>query len=349
MSASEVVFWWCMIIAQISFACCCFRLVYKEYTKRKLQTETVSNAYQTWLNRWSMLALILLTVCLAVKPLEKWYPLCKWVFVISAYFYLQAKVIITFYQIARLQYCFAQSQVHSKYGYSKGWFIFLYVNGLIILIALTYLCLKSVFIGKWHRDKHMVCYIDSSAERDIIRRILVIYFILWDWTVFGCYIMKICQFYKKNDNAHKSVLSRVKFIVYQITFLALILELLSLFSVMVAPVMVKFDVHVILRLVIVILVISESFGTAYIVYLMLAHNNTEYVIFIKRLDRFGIFCCCRTFVDIALSMDIEVELGKEVEQNRKGTDLDTRTVIEMPQQITLPQHMSVESVDSNDL
>ena len=332
MSASQIAFDVCAVAAQIIFAYLCCRIIHKEYKKRKSEAElTISNTYQKWLNRWSMLAMILLTMALAIKPIEKWYPLCKWIYVLSLYFYFQAKVIITFYQIARLQYCFSTAQMHSKYGYSKGWFIFLYMNGVIISIVITCALFIVLFLTKWHPNEYNVCIVaDSSSITDMVIPIGVIFFLLWDLTVLICYIIKICQFYRKKDNVQESITLRIKFVVYKIGFLTLIVELLTIISLLVGPAIFGGDVHFILRLITVILLISESFACVYMVYLMIAHNDKEYVMFVKRLDKIRMFCCCKSFVEVALSMDDEIE--EEVMENgmTRRTTVDTRTEVETP-------------------
>ena len=331
MSASRIAFDTCSVAAHIIFAYFCCRVVYKEYKKRKSEAQSVSNTYQKWLNRWSMLAMILLTMALAIKPIEQWYPLCKWIYVLSLYFYFQAKVIITFYQIARLQLCFSTAQIHSKYGYSKGWFIFLYMNGVIISIVITCALFIVLFLTKWHPNEYIVCSTVSSSAWDMVLPVTIIFFLLWDWTVFICYIIKICQFYRKKDNVQESISLRIKFVVYKIGFLTLIVELLTMFSSLVGPAIFGSDVHFILILITVILMISESFGCVYMVYLMIDHNDKEYVMFVKRLDKIRMFCCCKSFVEVALSMDDETEEEVMENGNIRKTTLDTRTEVEIPE------------------
>ena len=57
---------------------------------------------------------------------------------------------------------------------------------------------------------------------------------VWDWTVFLCYLVKISQFYRKTgkENIEESTARRIKFVVYKMAFLTLIIEIMALFVVM---------------------------------------------------------------------------------------------------------------------
>ena len=66
--------------------------------------------------------------------------------------------------------------------------------------------------------------------------------------------------------------------------------------------------------------VSDHLISTYMIYLMIDNNNEKYVKFIILLDTIGAFCCCRLFMDIALTMDVEQELSNHAgDQSRKGT------------------------------
>ena len=347
---STEVYYWCKATVAITTAILCWRTVYKEITNRKVDNMHTKepqnnneppNLFQKWLDRWSMLTFIFASTAVTIMPFDQIFTICRFIRAFTYFFYFQAKIWITFYQIARLQFCFAQSQVHSKYGYSKRWFIFLYFNGVILTIFNVYSQIDTAFVSKYHRHSYRTCIADESSNWEVIEELIIngtfFYYGVWDWTVFMCYIIKICQYYKKSDKVEESISKRIMFIVYKIAFLTAILEVVALIVVILYDVIHDDGVNWILRLILNVFLVFEAFITVYLVYLMVDHNNNEYVVFIKRLNTIGMFCCCKSFVDIALEMEIvdSIELEKG-DMERAKTD-QTNYSENMPKALAFQQ------------
>ena len=321
----------------------CCRLIYNEYCKRKEEASTsVANDYQLWLDRWSMLAMILLLFSFPMRPLDEIFILCKYCQVISDAIWLGSKVTITFYQIARLQYCFAQDQVHSKYGYSKIWFLLLYLIGILFSFILIIEAIRFLFFREYHHDPNFGCVGEESWIGKLLYSVSFGCYAIWDWTVFICYIFKICQFYNKKQNVEESISMRIKFVVYKIAFLTLILELMSAITLSIYNTIFSMTIYWIFRLVLHTILTLENLVSVYMVYLMIDHNNEEYIKFVKMLDRMGMFFCCRSFVDISLSMDVESQLSKHVSDQKEQNEIkvvemtvDTKSDINIPEPLPI--------------
>ena len=156
-----------------------------------------------------------------------------------------------------------------------------------------------------------------------------IYLAIWDWTVFGCYIMKVCQFYKKTDNVQQPISIRIKSIVYKMALLTSIMSICSVLASTLYIALMSDKLHWIVMMLVVFTFNLDFTTGVYMVYLMIDHNKTGYVQFIKILDKIGVFCCCKSFVDIAMIMDVEKEKQGKVKK-RKVTDVDTRTMGGIP-------------------
>ena len=338
MPSSDTVYYLCRAIVIGITSLACWMIVCKEYTKRKATKETEeqipSVSYQKWLNRWSILTMILFSMAVTIIPLNQIYILCKWIKSAYNLGYMGGKISTTFYQIARLQYCFAEEQVHSKYGYSKGLFIFLYSCGVIGSLLLVLESYRYLFVRTWHHEQYTGCDGDFTESTFIYYFIGFLCYYIWDLTVFICYIIKVCQFYKKTPDVQESVSTRIKFIVYKIAFLTFILELSSMIMVIVYNTIWEHDINWFFRLFLVVIVGLDYFISVYMVYLMLEHNDKEYVHFIKVMNNVGIFSCFKSFVDITLSMDVDGDETKNIEEDEnKDVSIDTATKCELPERI----------------
>ena len=277
--------------------------------------------------------MILITLVPAILFLTQFYVLCKWITILCNFLWITARITITFYQIARLQYCFSAQQIHShKYGYSKRWFIFLYVVGAIFWLFYVIYSFLKIFVSKYYYDPDTwtPCTSDRLNANFWFYGVLCYY--LWDWTVFGCYIVKICQFYRKNDDIEVAIWMRIKFVVYKISFLTLIIEVSAAVVMVLWNEIWYYKMHWILRSVVMSFNISDYFISMYMVFLMIDNNNAEYIQFVKKLNKIGMFCCCKSFVDVAMTMDGE---ENDEEQEVRKMTMDTRTIDPMPEPIAV--------------
>ena len=80
-------------------------LCYKEHINRKTisieQQIANKNTYQQRMDKWSIMAMIFLTITLTIAPFHAIYTICKYSRIIGPCFYAQGKIWTTVYQISR--------------------------------------------------------------------------------------------------------------------------------------------------------------------------------------------------------------------------------------------------------
>eukprot|EP01084_Bolivina_argentea_P022090 41041_1 len=115
----------------------CIYVLRREYRHRKTQISTTNiNKYQKMLNIWSLLCMIVSVLSIIVWLLGTIPSICVYGYKLGNILLATTKSILNFYQIARLQYCFLDKQVHSKkYGYPNCLFIILYSVGTFYIIG----------------------------------------------------------------------------------------------------------------------------------------------------------------------------------------------------------------------
>ena len=206
----------------------CCRLLYNKLTKRKC----IPIYGESWLNKYECGAMAVLIILLMTSSLTPIKSICKYIVTFNSCSWTTAKILVTFYRIRRLQYSFGAEQVHSKkYGYSKSWFFFLYMFGVGLFVAVfTTSVLKLMNQWKYTTNTYSCFSIGHEPTEQIFVSIFVGGYIIWDYTVLSCYIIKICQFYrKKSMDVPQIVINRVTFILQRIVFLTVIPEISTLF------------------------------------------------------------------------------------------------------------------------
>ena len=342
---SEWSYYFSVILIAISLLIS-LRLVQNEYYKRKKEKlfHLPDNIYKTWLDIWSLTVMCIPIIWFIIVLFQPVQSICKYITSIRFYLWHLNKYLITFYQIARLQYCFSVNQIHStKYGYSNLWFVFLYINGIGLIIFSLTLAIYYMIIPQWqyNHDIHGCIIIHGGdypylTMYHIISVMPFVWYYLWDWTVLLSYIIKITQFYRRKVSVPETVSNRIKYILQKILFLTIILEVS--FSCSAAswgfgqriPVQLEF-----------IWGIIDMLLTVNIMYLMIDHNNEKYIKLIKTLHRIGIFICCNYFVENALK--VYDEDNGDQENENKEQSMDTKS---NKNNIPTPLHAQQNSVES---
>ena len=262
----------------------------------------------------------------------------------TAFFYL-IRITITFYQTSRLQYTFSSEQIHStKYGLSKCTFALLYFNVIcfIVIFIISTIADIAIMDVKYLSGR----YVCVSAEGETFfgdwMTLFFIWFLLWDWTVMGIYFYKCYQFARKNmDNVDDKVKLRIKFILSKISFLTILLEIEAAIFLVLGRLnaVSKGTGGIGLRVIGWMLISFDGLFCAYIVWLMLSHNDDKYVQFIKVLDRMKICCCFQWFINNVMLYSEEKQLGDVVIEEEKAKDL-TYTDHNIPEKIQMEVSMA---------
>ena len=181
-----------------------FILSYIVHTQRKryvpIENHTNSVAPKL-LNLWYAVTLIILVILPLLQLFSYLLTICSYGHWIWTTLYGASGFTLTFYQIARLYYCFASKQVHSaKYGYSNHTFIFLYAIGIVLAIAYIFVVSAFYFVTDQaeidivNNNQCLVTYANEGGELllDIFQLLGMAYY-LWDWTVLFLYMFKVFQ------------------------------------------------------------------------------------------------------------------------------------------------------------
>ena len=135
--------WYFRIIYLITF-CTTLCILIRRFQKQKnAGAYPNDNIYQKLLKLWSFLAMIsiqIMPLCNILATINLPYFLCHRFKAIAYISWVLSRIFVTFYQMARLQYCFLNKQIHSKqYGYPKYLFYILYLLGGIVFGLILFL------------------------------------------------------------------------------------------------------------------------------------------------------------------------------------------------------------------
>ena len=225
--------------------------------------------------------------------------------------YSSYNIFMTFYQIARLQYCFMDSQIHSKkYGYSKWLFLFLYFAGFGIMLYWGYMN----FISSHQYDNYL-CF---GNGRVIVFEfgwiwIATMVYAFWDGFVLFLYIYKVCDVKEKmklteNDRNTTIILNRVNVILHKIIFLTILAGWISF------AIGISYSLPYLSTSGLQLQCIDACFKS-FLMYLMIEHNHEIYL----KLMQSYLCCCCKCF--IGKNNDIE-RLQSEIKRNDVEKTID---------------------------
>ena len=230
------------------------------------------------------------------------------------------KILLGYYQIYRLQYCFSEKQVHSKYGYPTLLFITLYIIGCIN--NLHSLIFPFFVLKPFELPNNLGCEndVDGNEIYSLNSFIATTLYSIWDLFTLFLYIYKIhqatktIQLHQKGQEVQDQILTRIKKIMAKIVFLTVIYEMVT--TVMVNLFLWGFSSSPIVAVGWAI----DFLTTQYIMYLMLDHNSNSYLTLLKLMHVTGIlrFCCC-CFRNLLMDSTQEA-LAELVTNKRRDTD-----------------------------
>ena len=223
---------------------------------------------------------------------------CTWGIIgVQLLFWFLIQIFFTFYQMARLKYCFS-TRNSAKYGYSNGLFIILTLYGIIITIY-------SIFIVFYIKDASkpfgLLCITRHYKYSQEMVAIWSGLFYIWDWTVLLLYVIKLCQFQRMRhqmDIVHKKVF----FILQKILLLTIIYEISGMIALFISG-FTRTDV-----LSNICLTVSVSISS-FIIFLMIEHNNDHYIKMVNILNSCCLCCCCKSLIKDVIEHEMENAVG----------------------------------------
>ena len=213
------------------------------------------------------------------------------------------------YQLSRLKYCFANSQIHSDKGYPKVLFVTMYVIGILAGSSLIVEAILTdhedpVFYSKCKYDSDFYFYLYpvdiksvslNSTIANIWVIVSVIVYLFWDMVILFLFIRKIQMFKNyistrgQSQKEQKLVEQRVLNILHKICIMTIFYQIIGW----------------------IILIIATPFGWIVLnqvttlainiaMYLMMDYNGKSYRKFLQLIKRtkFDIicYCCCRYMI-----------------------------------------------------
>eukprot|EP01084_Bolivina_argentea_P217077 368637_1 len=232
--------------------------------------------------------------------------------------FILTKSCLTFYQIARLQFCFSSSS-QQQIGYSNWVFKLLYINGIVFVI---YSSIAAFMLTTSIPLQNYGCYSIAKKDKYGIISILFLWYYCWDWIVLFMYIIKIIQI--KSRVSDNKALERIDKILKKVLFLTLLYEMF----VFIAAIIVFYNDHD-LAIGTVIFRVFDGLVMAFVIYLMIEHNNEKYD---KFIHIFKLICKLKCIDKM---------------ENKKGTVKDEENQQNTQQHMETNENIEQENNDQN--
>eukprot|EP01084_Bolivina_argentea_P215229 365399_1 len=282
--------------------------------------------------------------------------LCHFSFSIHSISVTQQPIFIGFFQLFRLHYTFAQSQVHSNKGYSQNTFTVMYIIGTIMLFYGIIMAFPDFTLSKCGWDGNHDFYehkwnpLNIMHTKSMRTGIAGIVFTLWDLTTLSMYIYKVRSF--KIITSESTIHNRIEYILNRIILLTVLYEipLLVMTSTYVISAIFNLNkngLHALNWIFLVCRVMASVF-ISFSSFLMQEHNSKEYMYFLRIISECKvhyIFRCCKSMIENGLDYNkihIEetmVNRQKTIEVSHSGVD----TKIEQIKVVELSLETTVQS------
>ena len=199
----------------------------------KTELKTRKNSSITFTTKWLKSFSILCIISSFLSPLlflVAYIPgLCFFLACPALISILIAILSMGFYQLSRLYYCFANSQIHSNKGYPKCLFIFMYSFGIImvILAIISAVIINNVRYGLINSQcgftKNLYLYyepvqIDEIKSSAVLVWTIIFLLAFWDISTLCLYLYQIKKFFSHKDQ-DPAVYKRIMSILHKITIL----------------------------------------------------------------------------------------------------------------------------------
>eukprot|EP01084_Bolivina_argentea_P309690 535733_1 len=312
----------------------------------KVDTNQVRNKYQLRLNGLSSIIFIPIT-CIPITHCIRHLPfICQFGPQIALACGTSTRSFITFYQIARLEYTFLSSQIHStKYGYPHWVFITLYLYGIVFSLH-VWVIVWFLYSVKLTVSNYCISTITPFGIYFFLFG--TIFYYPWDLIVLLLYIIKICTIkskkYSINSNEQNvtdqrmiKVIKRINYILTKIIILTILYELFS-FTVQIIIVFIPPNSSMILLMIRELVLMSDAICSGIVIFLMIEHNNEQYLNLLRILNKLQLCCCFDTAIDDKEEKNVTTQIKNSAHDNKNEITVDTKTI--NPVQMT---HIGVEN------
>eukprot|EP01084_Bolivina_argentea_P177546 307009_1 len=244
-------------------------------------------------------------------------------------------VIMGFYQLSRLYYCFAQNKVYSNKGYPNWLFLIMYTFGAIyffynVIFPLFFLqsyLPKSCGINSQYQAIHSLPIKNKTLA--ICLQMATNVYVLWDVLTLLLYIIKMITIhYKYRNQSDSDVHIRIMSILKRILLLTMFYEIFALLAGIVTNITNNSETNNFL-LYQFLSFSMVSLSITYSMFLMQQHNADQYRQFLQLLYYSNLYyiccCCCKSMIIYELEMHQTDKMNIKCsnEENKTNNDHDT--------------------------
>ena len=310
-----------------------FYIVLIEIKQRQKANSTKSSTTKS-LEITSLLSIIFGAISLFFLSVNELNIFCYFSSFCLHLFFSSQFVCLGFYQLSRLHYCFSNDKIHLNKGYPKWLFIIMFIFGLTFhLIWNTVLIFYGLY-SKCGIDDDLNTYGSYVKSEFAYTKVGATMYIIvgifspcWDIVTLLLYLYKICALTKNKKK--KGNIKSILFILYRICILTIFYQVIfiSLGLIFVAlenvlpPLPHTSNTNYFGSIMQAFLSLVWTIS----VYLMMEHNTTQYIKFLKIVNRFKlhwICCCCCKFIVIEQLKDLQGSY--KMEKSQKDTTTETK-------------------------
>lgn len=260
-------------------------------------------------------------------------------------------MMMGYYQLGRLYYCFSNEKINSTKGYPRWLFVIMYSSGIILLVnfalSVTFLHGTEVFreecrINENFQYEFRAIEYFTFEGAEIWWTLVMVLYIVWDVTILILYVNKIKLFNTHNDNNNSVTHTQIRIILHKIFLLTMLYEIVALIGTLCGPLFLIWvdESDALLRFTMFMYSISVSIS----MYLMMDHNKERYLrylLIIRSLKLHWICCKWRYIVNeqiTQLNKTNNLRSGerlpnmKEVVTNTNTTDTESGANTKSPAQ-----------------
>ena len=267
---------------------------------------------------------------------------------------------LSLYQLSQLHYCFSNQQLHAKNGYPLWVFvvmisigIIIWISGMMLQIFVDTLPAKCGYTNEFsffYRYRQRAILFDGDSWTD--DWLLQIWFLwnftvavisqLWDLVILLFYLFKMTKIGKIHKSKDDGVWDNVLSILHRIVIITVFYQICSLCATFLftsLSLLQKYENtnSMVYELRTGGLIVCCNVLWSFSVYLMMDHNTTIYVVFLRFLRRFGLkyccFCCCAKIVDqqiarweISKDMDALNDMITRQGQSDANVEITSQTI-----------------------
>eukprot|EP01084_Bolivina_argentea_P134276 236877_1 len=252
--------------------------------------------------------------------------LCHFVSAFGSGGYGVQVIFMGYYQLSRLHYCFANTQIHSNKGYPTILFIILFMIGGLLLIYVLFMgSLEGIILECGYDSK--LNFIAKQYALSLLGKHLYIRHILWIFIYTLWDLFTLCLLFKKfrkinigENKINNKIELRINYVLFRIVLCTMLYEIPTIFL------FISTALYSITNVSIFSIMFNFWYGFSlicmnYSMYLMQEHNANEYTYFLKIIKQYKIyfiFCCVES---ISGSLKYEEETCQvEVDNDNKDND-----------------------------